>query len=265
MENENGENVIDLFSLKNRVVLITGAAGQLGECFCDALSGAGADLAVTDINGESSRLVAEKYSERGTRCKAFELDVTSAVSIKDAVVKILNEFGRIDVLINNAGVGVFTPFEERTEEEFSSVLEVNLKGTFLCSQIISEQMILQGHGNIINIGSIYGIVSSDPDIYGVSGRNNSEVYSCSKAAVIQMTRYLAVYLAKYNIRVNCISPGGIFNYQEKGFVESYIKKTPLGRMGECSDLKGAIVYLASDASSYVTGHNLVVDGGFTIW
>lgn len=254
-----------LFSLKGKTVLLTGANGQLGTVMAQALFESGADLILADKSLNKCRKIESEIKKSGGDAISIELDVTDKDSVKGCVKRGIKHFKKIDILINNAGIGVFTPFEKRTIGEFEKVMAVNAKGVFLCSQIVGELMIKRRSGNIINIGSIYGSVSPDQRIYGDSGRNCSEVYAMSKAAVIQFTRYLACYLSKYNIRVNCVSPGGIFNSQTKDFVRNYSHKTPLRRMGFTDELNGAVVYLASDASKYVNGHNLVVDGGFTCW
>lgn len=254
-----------LFNLDKKVILITGANGQLGRAMAQTLTEFGAYLVLTDKVIDACKRTENKICKSGGKAISLEMDVTDKRSIEKCVDKVLRYFGKIDTLVNNAGMGVFTPFEKRTPEEFDRIMDVNAKGVFLCSQIVSRSMIKRRKGNIINIGSIYGLVSPDQRIYVDSGRNCSEVYAMSKAAVIQFTRYLACYLSRYNIRVNCISPGGIFNNQSKKFVRNYSYQTPLNRMGFAEELKGAIVYLASDASKYVNGHNLVVDGGFTCW
>lgn len=257
-------NVMEMFKLDGKVAIVTGATGQLGYQFSAALLEAGANAVLADkISIPREKL--ENLKSIGPEVMAINMDVTQKNSIKNIVKKVVSKFGRIDILVNNAGFAVFTPFEKRSLDEFEKVINVNLKGVFLCSQIVGKQMIKQKSGNMINIGSTYGIVSPDHRIYGKSGRNSSEVYGASKAGVIQITKYLATHLSKYNIRVNCITPGGVFNYQDSEFVKKYSYKTPLGRMANETELKGAVVFLASDASAYVTGHNLVVDGGWTIW
>jgi len=197
-------------------------------------------------------------------CATFQADLTEPEAVKRMASEVLAHFGRVDVLVNNAGIGIFTPFEARTEEEFDAVLDINVKGGWRCIQAFRGAL-EKTKGNVINIGSVYGVVSPDPRVYGDSGRNSSEVYGASKAGVIQTTRYFAVHLAPAGIRVNSITPGGVFAGQDPAFVEAYEARTPMGRMGRPDDLAGAVVFLSSDAASYVTGHNLVVDGGFTAW
>lgn len=248
--------------LKNKKVLITGANGQLGRGLAVELLEKGAFVYLTDLQEEiGNSLATDLKNKRLTEYKYVSMDVTSENSINRTQEKIGQG---IDVLINNAGVSVFTPFEERTEKELDWVIDVNLKGTILCSKIFSKQMIEQKEGKIINIGSIYGVVPADKKIYGGSGRNNSEIYGATKAGIIQLTKYLAAYLAEYNIKVNAISPGGIFNNQKQVFVDNYTEKTPLGRMAKVEDLTGLINFLCSDESNYITGQNIVVDGGFTL-
>lgn len=258
-------STLDLFRLNGKVAIVTGAAGQLGFSFSKALSEAGAVVIMADLNSNECKEKENLVRKGGyVEVHSIEVDVTQKRSIKSMTEQVLERFKRIDVLVNNAGVAVFTPFSKRTIDEYNRVMNVNVKGTLFCTQIVSKEMQANG-GSIINIGSIYGIVSPDPRIYSDSGRNSSEVYGTSKAAIIQMTRYLAVHLAKFNIRVNCLSPGGVFANQKDFFINNYNQKTPLGRMAKESDLCGALIFLASGASSYITGHNLIVDGGFTIW
>lgn len=250
------------FSLLGRVAVVTGAAGQLGSAMARALASAGARVALLDRDLDGARALA---TEPGLEdCAAFGADLTAAADVERAAHEVEDHFGRVDVLVNNAGIGVFTPFEGRTEDEFDAVLDINVKGPWRCIQAFRPALEKSG-GNVINIGSVYGVVSPDPRVYGDSGRNSSEVYGASKAGLIQMTRYFAVHLARAKVRVNSITPGGVFANQDPAFVAAYEARTPMGRMGRPEDLAGAVVFLASDAASYVTGHNLVVDGGFTAW
>ena len=229
-----------MFNLKKKVVIITGGCGQIGEKFTGTLLEAGSTVIIADSNKLNKNSKLFKYKNNLLQ---IVTDVTDKESVLNMVETVLKKYKRIDILINNAGIGVFTSFRKRTIGEFMSVLKVNLLGTFLCAQtVVNKAMIKQRSGNIINVGSVYGIVGSDPRIYSKSGRNSSEVYGASKAGIIQMTKYLAVHLAKYNIRVNCISPGGVFNNQQKQFVNNYNLKTPLGRMARTEDLKGALIF-----------------------
>lgn len=254
------------FRLDGQVALVTGAVGQLGKQFSATLGHAGAKVIIADLREDMCQELGDHLSSHGIHATSLRMDVSRSESVREGFDLLAATFGRLDVIVNNAGIAVFSPFEERTLEEFMQVLTVNVAGTFLCTQAAVKIMKNQSTGGrIINIGSIYGLVSGDPRIYTDSNRNTSEVYAASKAAVIQMTRYWAVHLAKYNIRVNAISPGGVFNRQGADFVKNYSDHTPMTRMAREDELNDALLFLASEASSYVTGHNLVVDGGWTAW
>ncbi len=251
-----------LFDLRDKVVVVTGATGQLGQTFIQAVGNLGARVYGIDQRVDKAEKPAVAY---------HEANVADKDQLHAALVKVCESAGRaIDVLINNAGVSVFEPFEERTDEHFDWVMDVNLKGVFhgIQSYVRLQDQYRSPAGCIINIGSHYGVISPDFRIYAEGDRRNSEVYGATKAAVIQMTRYFAVHLADRHIRVNCVSPGGIFNPrnpQSEGFRRNYEERVPMKRMGNQEELVGAIVYLASSAASYTTGQNLVVDGGMTCW
>lgn len=234
--------------------MITGASGQLGQTFVNHLKNDSdnfiyaADINIVDLQAAEN-------------VKPICLDVTS----ESDVVSFFASLNHIDVLVNNAGIGVFTPFEERTVEDFCAVINVNMLGTFLMCRESIKRMKMAKSGKIVNIGSIYGVVSSDFRIYGNSGRNNSEVYSMSKAGVIMLTKYLAANYAQYNIQVNSISPGGILRKQSADFVENYAHRTPAGHLADERDFLSTLDYLIAENSGYVNGLNAVVDGGFTAW
>jgi len=236
-----------------KIAVLTGASGNLGKSFLETLTRSGYYVYTVDLRIDNLK--------ENSSVKPVFLDITN----EKTVISFYRSLKKIDALINNAGIGVFTPFEKRTVEEFMEVINVNMLGTFLMSREAIKIMKTQKSGKIINIGSIYGGVSSDPRIYGNSGRNNSEVYSMTKAGVIMLTKYMAAHFAKYNIQSNCISLGGIFNKQADSFVRNYINKTPAGRMASVSDLQGALKFLISEESDYVNGQNITVDGGFTAW
>lgn len=259
---KTGNAIGGLFDLTDCVAVVTGASGQLGRAFCRALVGAGARVIAADIASSAAKNSARAL---GGAARGVKVDVASARSVERMFKDIDQREGRVDILVNNAGIAVFTPFERRTDEEFLRVVNVNMLGTFHCAQAAARRMMERRSGTIVNIGSIYGVVASDQRIYADSGRNSSEVYAFTKGGVISFTRYLAAYLAPHGIRVNCLSPGGVFNDQAAAFVENYVQRTPLGRMAVEEDLVGALIFLASPAARYVTGHNLVVDGGFSIW
>ncbi|TSC68083.1 MAG: short-chain dehydrogenase [Parcubacteria group bacterium Gr01-1014_56] len=250
------------YNLKRKTVLVTGASGQIGQTLVLSLLKNGAYVYGVDvvpvIDPKFKKLIAS-YIRRFSYMPA---DITSERKIK-AMLRALKR--PVDVLINCAGVGVYTPFEKRTEDELDYVMNTNLKGTILMSKALSREMVKRKKGTIINFGSVYGVTTPDFRIYGDSKRNSSEIYGATKAGIIHFTKYLAVYLAKHGITVNAVSPGGVFRSQAESFVKNYEYKTPLGRMATPEDLVGAILFLASDDARYITGQNLVVDGGFTLW
>jgi len=233
--------------------ILTGANGQLGKAYLNTLVENGYFVYAIDLNVEEI--------DPSSQIEPVQLDITN----EEAVHRFFASIKEIDLLINNAGIGVFTPFEERTAAEFTLVMNVNLLGTFLMAQGAVKIMKQLNGGKIINVGSIYGQVSSDERIYGDSGRNNSEVYSATKAGVIHLTKYMAAHFGKYNIQTNCISPGGIFNQQSQEFVANYEYKTPMKKMGKPEDLQSALKFLISDETTYVNGQNITVDGGFIVW
>lgn len=250
-----------LFNIGGKVVAITGATGQLGTAICQAFQQAGAKTVGLDVNITSNIVDGVEY---------HTLDITNKQQIDKVFPAIIEKYGRFDVLINNAGVSVFEPFEQRPEKSFDIVMDVNLKGTFFCIQEyvnLLDKYRYRG-GAIVNIGSIFGVVSPDFRNYTDCQRRNSEVYGATKAGIIQMTKYFAVHLADRNIRVNAVSPGGIFNPrspQGKDFVKNYSFRCPMKRMAADTEMLGAILYLSSDAGGYTTGQNIIVDGGLTCW
>lgn len=256
-------NLSELFNVKKKTVLVTGAVGQLGKEICKAYLEAGAQVIATDKEPNAKMEIASPNAEY------LVMDITDKRSVEDAFAHIYSKFGRLDILINNAGASVFEPFQERLEESFDAVMDVNLKGTFFCIQTYAKYAKEKKHkGNIVNIASIYGITSPDPRVYTDCDRKNSEIYGASKAGIIQMTKYFAVHLAEYNIRVNCISPGGIFNPeapQGEDFIKNYSYRCPMGRMAKACEIVGGIFYLSCDASSYTTGQNIAIDGGYSCW
>lgn len=256
-------------SLKGKVALVTGGAGLLGPQFAEALSEFGAKVILLDIDDKKGAKAVRQISKAFRSRVCFrQLDISNPAAVQGMVQETVRKYRRIDILINAAiGVGKnhFGPVENYSWEDWNDVMKVTVGGTFLCTREVGKIMKKQGRGSIINIGSIYGVVGADQRIYGKSGINSPAVYAASKGAIISMTRYFAVYWAASGIRVNSLSPGGVWNRQDPSFVERYVSKAPLGRMLEREELRGAVLFLASDASSYVTGHNLMVDGGWTAW
>ena len=233
--------------------IITGANGQLGNAFVEGLVKKGYFVYAVDLNVENIKA--------SDSIEPVKLDIADETKVHDFFSSIQD----LDVLVNNAGIGVFTSFEDRTAAEFKRVMEVNLLGAFLMSQSSIKIMKNSSGGKIINIASIYGSTSSDERIYGDSGRNNSEVYSATKAGLINMTQYMATHFGKYNIQTNSISPGGIYNQQSADFVKNYEYKTPMHRMGKVQDLLSTLFYLISEDTAYTNGQDIAVDGGFLAW
>jgi NAD(P)-dependent dehydrogenase (short-subunit alcohol dehydrogenase family) len=269
-------NVNELFQLKNKTAIVTGATGLLGKQHCKALSEAGANVVVCDLELSKCEQLADKLKHNSI---GVEVDITNKASVQDLLKIVLKEYSKVDILVNNAAINdmVENPvnaleeskFENYPLELFKKVMDVNVTGMFLTSQIIGSSMAERSYGSIINIASTYGIVAPDQSIYRKSDGSQLFYKSCaypvSKAAVISLTKFSASYWGKNNVRVNSLSPGGVENNQDINFIENYNEKTPLGRMSKKNEYKGAIVFLASDASSYMTGANLVIDGGWTIW
>jgi NAD(P)-dependent dehydrogenase (short-subunit alcohol dehydrogenase family) len=267
----------NMFDLAGKVAVVTGGAGLLGQVFCQALVTAGANIAIIDIDKNKADETATKINkEKNQKVLAFACDITSPDSVSSMVKTVVNQLGRIDILLNNAASKgsnldqFFAPFENYSLQTWREVMAVNIDGLFLVAQSVGNQMKAQGGGSIIQISSIYGVFAPDQRIYEGSeynGRaiNTPAVYSVSKAAVIGLTSYLSTYWADSKIRVNTLTPGGIASGQNGEFNKKYSNRVPLGRMGEASELAGALIYLASDASSYVTGQNIIVDGGLSAW
>jgi NAD(P)-dependent dehydrogenase (short-subunit alcohol dehydrogenase family) len=251
--------------LDQKVALVTGAAGQLGRWFCQALADEGASVWVSDLDeGKCNALISSL--PKTVPHYPLVMDVGDPESVKNAFTEIKRVSGALDIIVNNAGIAVFSSFEDRKFDDFMNVFKVNAGGTFLCiregAKLMREENL---KGSIINIGSIHGVVSGDPRLYTDCERKTSECYGASKAAIIHLTKYFAVHLAEFGIRVNCISPGGVFNNQGSDFVKNYSNRTPLGRMAQENEIAGTAVFLASNEASYVTGQNIAVDGGWTAW
>ncbi|MEW6556103.1 MAG: SDR family oxidoreductase [Elusimicrobiota bacterium] len=258
------------FDLAGNVIIITGGTGLLGEFFACGVAEFGGFPVIVDINQSKCDSLAERIKEN---YKVETLGIKTDVSNKEDVERMLKltlaRFGRVDVLVNNAQhkpKETFTNrFEEYTVKQWDDVMAVNLRGLFLCTQIIGRQMIKQGKGNIINMASTYGVVSPDQRIYTNTNIGCPAVYSASKGGVIAFTKHMATYWATKNIRVNALSPHGVFANHEALFVKNFSTRSPMNRMSYKDEVVGALIFLASDASSYVTGHNLMVDGGWSIW
>ena len=273
-----------LFDLSGQVAVVTGGAGLLGAQHAEALAEAGAHVVLADLAGDGASAVAATLENKfGRRALGVETDVADPESVRAMVARAVETFGRLDILINNAaltvkggsdhGRGYFAPFEQYPKDLWDLALAVSLTGAFLCAQHAGREMARRGRGVMVNVASIYGVVGPDQRIYTESRHpldpaqplNTPVSYAVAKSGLLGLTRYLATYWAGQNIRVNALSPGGVFDAHDDAFVRGYSARTALGRMAERDEFKGAIVFLASAASSYMTGANLIVDGGWTAW
>ncbi|HPO81990.1 MAG TPA: SDR family oxidoreductase [bacterium] len=255
-------SVYELFSLDGKVALVTGGAGLYGKFISEALAEAGAIVYIASRDEEKCKTFASLLSQRGYTVFGGKLDQGDEKSVIDLYNRIINEQGKVDILVNNALLKAMKSYNDPIEG-FKLSMEVNAAGTFFITRVFSQNMIERRSGSIINIASIHGIVGPDFTLYEGTEMDVSPEYFFHKSGLINLTRYLASKLGPYNIRVNAISPGGLFANQNPIFVERYNKRTFLGRMAKGEDIKGAVVFLASDASLYVTGANIVVDGGYT--
>lgn len=290
----------ELFDLTGRIAVVTGGAGLLGAVFCRTLAEAGAHVIIADCNEAAAVALADTLSQRGFQARGVATDITSARSVKQMVDTTLKTFGHLDILVNCAALDPkFDPkhlpdngkhytleklqdvqttapvtgaFEDYPLEAWKQALDINLTGAFLCCQAAARTMLAQGGGVIVNIASIYGLVGPDQRIYEYTGRDvpagrlyKPVYYSVTKAGILGLTQYLATYYAGKNIRVNALTPGGVYNEHDPAFVQAYSAHTVLGRMATKDEMNGALLFLVSDASAYMTGANLVVDGGWTAW
>ncbi len=284
MADQPGSLALDLFRLDDRVVLVTGGAGLLGRRYCEALLEAGARVVIGDLDGERAAALAAELSPE--QALGLALDVSDEASVTGAFAEAMERFGRLDVLVNNAALTVrggserlspadyFAPFESYKREVWDQALAVNLTGMVLCAQAAGRQMLAQEPrgGVIVNISSTYGVVAPDQRLYeGVKSPyaeapfNTPVSYAVTKTAVLGLTRYLATYWGDKNIRVNALTPHGVFDNHDEAFVRNFVYRSPLGRMARNDEYRGALLFLASDGSSYMTGANLIVDGGWTAW
>ena len=254
--------------LEGRVALLTGGAGHIGLVAAEALLELGATVAIVDKNPESCR---ERAAILGPKALPFACDLLSEQSTREVIHQVVGPAGRLDILVHCAAYGGATqmpgwvvPFEQQTVAAWDSALRVNLTAAFVLAQEAREALAASGHGSIILVASIYGLCGPDMRLYDGTSMANPLGYGASKAGLLQLVRALATTLGPA-IRVNAISPGGVLRGQPAAFRERYESRTPLRRMAAEEDMKGAVAYLASDMSAYVTGHNLVVDGGWTAW
>lgn len=258
--------ILDRFSLTGRIALVTAGSGPLfGSSVSRALAEAGATVISASRSLERNQAFAEELRGSGHDVHGMQLDIQQIASIDRLHADVIERFGRLDVLVNSALArdGHVGRLEDQTPETWQRCAAGDFSGLFRLCQKFVETMVAQGRGSIINIASIYGVVSNDPTIYAGTDMVQAPTYNFIKAGMINFTRYLACYYGRHGVRANCISPGGYFNQQPQPFVDQYTRRVPLGRMMGDEDIQGAVVFLASDAANYVTGANLMVDGGWT--
>lgn len=269
----------ELFRLDDRVVIITGGVGLLGTSHSQMLAQAGARVVIADLRGDAAQALATQLVDQGLGAAiGIQVDVSDPSSVSAMVEQVLRQFGRIDVLVNNAALDPkFDPvgaqenqyrFEDYPIEAWNAAVAVNISGMFLCAQAVARPMLEQEEGVMVNVSSTYGVVGPDQRLYQREGepeRFKPVSYSVSKAAALGLTRYLASYFEGTRIRVNALTPGGVFADHDDEFVQRYSSKAILGRMAEKQEISSALLFLVSEASSYMTGANLVVDGGWTAW
>jgi NAD(P)-dependent dehydrogenase (short-subunit alcohol dehydrogenase family) len=261
-----------LMDLRGRAALITGGAGHIGSVMADALAELGASTVLLDLDQTTCDTAAEQISGRHhNKSVGLAVDLTDLEAVKATPAKVVTELGRLDIIVHCAAYGGDTrlpgwavPFDEQSIDAWDRAMRVNLTSAFALTQAARKHLHTSGHGVIVFVSSIYGVVAPNMDLYEGTAMANPAGYNASKGGLLQLMRYLAAVLAP-TIRVNAISPGGVLRQQPEVFQERYRARTPLGRMATEEDLKGAVAYLSSDLSQYVTGHNLIIDGGWTIW
>jgi NAD(P)-dependent dehydrogenase (short-subunit alcohol dehydrogenase family) len=266
------KSIKELMNLSDRVALITGGAGHIGSEFADTLLECGAHVVIVDFNSDKLKAVKEKFNKTyPNKVSTYEVNLEDESQVRSLGPYIQKEFGHLEILINNAGFvgenkleGWVVPFEEQSAITWRRAMEVNLTAPFELIQTLTPLMRKSKKGSIINIGSHYGVVGPDMRIYHETTMGNPAAYAASKGGLIQLTRWLSTVLAP-DIRVNTITPGGVKRTQPENFQKEYVFRVPLQRMASEEDYKGALIYLASDLSRYMTGQNLIVDGGWTAW
>ncbi|WP_051791456.1 SDR family NAD(P)-dependent oxidoreductase [Amycolatopsis jejuensis] len=260
---QGGKKILERFALDRRVALVTGAGQGIGRAFAHALAEAGAAVAVVDVDAAKAKTVADELVTKGARAAALAVDVTDPAQVSDMVDQVQTALGGLHIAVNNAGVNRNSAAEETPLPEWDEVFELNTRAVFTCCQAAAKVMLAQGYGKIINTASMASMIVPHPQ--------KQAAYNASKAAVVQLTRTLAAEWADRGVRVNCISPGIIrtalieTNPALQPLVERWVADIPMGRLGEVTDLQAAVVYLACEASDYMTGHNLAIEGGQTLW
>jgi len=261
---------MEKYKLNNKIIIVTGAAGLIGKAFCLEIAKADGNVILVDVDKEKGENIEDKINNKYNKKIAmfYETDITNLESIRNLINFTLNKFGKIDNLVNNAyphNENYGKKYENVSYKDFCENVDMHLGGYFLITQLVAKVMIKQNFGNIINIGSIYGFSAPRFEIYEGTEMTMPVEYSAIKGAIINLTKYLASYLGKYNIRVNCISPGGVYDHQPESFVKKYSQRVLLeNRMVNVDDLASVLLFLLSDASKYITGQNIVVDGGWSL-
>lgn len=270
----------DMFAIEGRVAVVTGGLGQLGTQFCRTLASAGARVAIFSRRPASTELLAEKFPGLTDRIKVYVASVTDKAALEAATEALIADWGVPHILVNNAGIDSKpsgsadqnAPFEVYPKQYWDEIIETNLTGVMLCCQVIGSKMAEAGRGSIINVGSMYGIVSPNQALYAYREARDGKPfikaisYAASKSGLVNMTRYLGTYWAPKNVRVNLVTFGGVKTANfDKEFIDAFLQRVPMGRQAEIEEFGGVVQFLASDASSYMTGSNVVVDGGFTAW
>ncbi len=266
------KSIKELMDLSGRTALVTGGAGHIGMAFCETLAEAGANIAVLDIaTAQVETYAASLENNYQVKAMGLPVDLSDEAAVVAAPGRVVEALGSLDILVNCAAFvgtsnlsGWVTSFEEQSVDTWRAAIETNLTAPFALIQAATPFLRISSHGSVVNIGSTYGVVGPDMSLYEGTSMGNPAAYAASKGGLTQLTRWLATTLAP-EIRVNCISPGGVARGQHETFVERYEARTPMKRMGTEEDMKGALLYLASDMSAYVTGQNLLVDGGWTAW
>ena len=267
----------DLFDVAGRVIVITGGLGQLGRQFATALAQRGANVALFDLAAPADPFAGFDSALR-ERLLYIQVDITDRQSITVGLEQVIGRWGVPFGLINNAAIDSPPnapveengPFESYPESSWDRIMDVNVKGVFLCCQVIGARMADEGRGSIVNVSSIYGVVSPDQRIYSYRTTGGAPfvkpiAYSASKSALFNMTRYLATYWGTRGVRVNTVTFAGVYNQHDEQFLSGYLPRVPLGRMARAVEYNGAMVFLMSDAAAYMTGSNMVIDGGWTAW
>jgi len=254
-----------LFDIRDRVIVLTGARGLIGSKLAESFEERGAKLALVDVTSTHAALSIETEANK----LEIDCDVSDANAVRRLLEVVLDHYKRVDVLINSHHYKPkgFTSSQAESfpEDLWDAIMNINLKGTFLTCREFGRAMLTQGKGSIVNIASTYGVVSSNPDLYRGNSLGNPVAYTASKGGVIMLTKYLGAHWAAHGVRVNCVTPHGVWNNQEPGFVERFSEKSPMKRLMRVDEVVGAVLFLASDASSYATGSNVLIEGGWTAW